>query len=115
MKLDVLRAYLCSKQSVIECTPYGRQTLVYKVNGEVCALIGWLDNPVHLTLKCDPDRALLLRDMYDAVQPSTFMNRRHWNTIALDGALDDATIQAMVDEALQLVMAEARAATIPHG
>ena len=64
---------------------------------------------MHLTLKCDPDRALLLRDMYDAVQPSTFMNRRHWNTIALDGSLDDDTICTMIDEAYAVVTAQVRA------
>lgn len=108
MVLDFLRNYLRTKDGVIECTPYGRQTLVYKAGAEIFALIGWLDRPMHLTVKCDPDRAILLRDMYDAVQPSTFMNRRHWNTIALDDSLDEETICTMIDDAYAAVAAEAR-------
>lgn len=103
MLIEELRSYLASGHRVSECAPYGRQTWVYEVDGEVFALLSHMDRPPHLTLKCDPENALILRSMYEAVQPSTFMNRRHWNTISIDGRLDDETIRAMIDEAHALV------------
>lgn len=103
MQIEKLRSYLCSGHRVCECAPYGRQTWVYKLDGEVFALLSHMDQPPHLTLKCDPDRAQILRGIYPAVKPSTFMNRRHWNTIALDGGLDDETIKSLIDDAYALV------------
>ena len=115
MDLDALQEYLRSKPETSECLPYGAQTLVYKLGDEVFALLSWQDSPVHLTLRCDPDRALRLRDMYDAVRPSTFMNRRNWNTISLDGSLDEATIFSMIDNAFELVQVATGSSAISHG
>jgi predicted DNA-binding protein (MmcQ/YjbR family) len=103
MLIEELRSYLSAGQRVNECAPYGHQTWVYKVDNDVFALLSHMDQPPHLTLKCDPDRALFLRSMYDSIQPSMFMNRRHWNTITLDDRLDDDTIQALIDESYALV------------
>ena len=103
MLIEELRSYLRAGQRVSECAPYGRQTWVYKIDNKIFALLSHMDQPPHLTLKCDPDRALFLRSMYDTIQPSTFMNRRHWNTIALDDRLDDGTIQSLIDESYELV------------
>lgn len=103
MLLKDLRAYLCSGHRVCECTPYGRQTWVYKLDEDIFALLSHMDRPPHLTLKCDPNRALILRSIYQAIQPSTFMNRRHWNTIAIDGRLDDGMIELLINEAYALV------------
>jgi len=108
MLIEELRSYLCAGQRVSECAPYGHQTWVYKVDDRVFALLSHMDRPPHLTIKCDPDRALILRSMYETIQPSMFMNRRHWNTIALDGRLDDETIQVLIDEAYMLVDEDAQ-------
>ena len=103
MLIEELRSYLRTGQRVSECAPYGRQTWVYKIDDKIFALLSHMDQPPHLTLKCDPDHALILRSMYDAIQPSNFMNRRHWNTIALDDRLDDDTIRTLIDESNALV------------
>ncbi len=103
MQIEALRSYLCSGRRAQECAPYGRRTRVYKIEDDVFALLSHMDQPPHLTLICDPARASILRSMYDAIRPSTFMNRRHWNTITLDGRLDDETLKALIDESYALV------------
>ncbi len=114
MRIEQLRSYLCAGQRARECAPYGLQTWVYKIDDDVFALLSHMDQPPHLTLRCEPDRASLLRSMYDAIQPSTFMNRRHWNTITLDGRLDDETIKALIDESCALVDQRDRSSFHPN-
>lgn len=104
MNLDALRAYLTQKQRVTEETPFGPDALVFKVCGKMFALVGWQSSPLRLSLKCDPDDALALRDMYPAVQPGYYLNKKHWNTITLDGTIPDADLFTMIDNSYRLVV-----------
>lgn len=104
MDFGQLRAYLSAKEDACEETPFGPQTLVYKVHGRMFALVAWQDTPLRITLKCDPGYALILRDLYRAVQPGYYMNKRHWNTICLDGSLNDAEICALIDDSYALIL-----------
>ncbi|MCP5094510.1 MAG: MmcQ/YjbR family DNA-binding protein, partial [Chloroflexi bacterium] len=85
MELETLRTYLMNKPGTTEERPFGPQALVYKIVGKMFALVAWELDPLDISLKCDPDEALFLRDMYTAVRPGYHMNKRHWNTISLDG------------------------------
>ena len=87
MRLETLRTYLLKKKGATEECPFGPETLVFKVAGKMFALVAWEETPLRMTLKCDPDHALHLRANYKAVQPGYYMNREHWNTIALDGTI----------------------------
>ena len=104
LTLDSLRAYLLSKKDATEETPFGPDALVFKVMGKMFALLAWQSDPLRITLKCDPDDALALRQQYAAVQPGYYMNKRHWNTVTLDGSIPEAELWAMIDDSYALVV-----------
>jgi len=103
--LDLLRSCLLAKKGTTEEQPFGPDVLVYKVQGKMFALLAWQDDPLRITLKCDPDDALALRQQYAAVQPGYHMNKRHWNTITLDGSVPQPALEEMIDDSWALVVA----------
>jgi predicted DNA-binding protein (MmcQ/YjbR family) len=104
MQLEPLRAYLLRKPSVTEETPFGPDALVFKVAGKIFALVAWQETPLAISLKCDPDFVPILRQQYAAVQPGYHLNKRHWNTVTLDGSIPEAEILAMIDDSYDLVV-----------
>lgn len=104
MELKALRMYLMEKSGTTEETPFGPEALVYKVVGKMFALVAWEDDPLSITLKCEPGQALLLRDVYPAVRPGYHMNKTHWNTIILDGTIPAAELWGMIDDSYDLVV-----------
>jgi predicted DNA-binding protein (MmcQ/YjbR family) len=103
MDLPDLIAYCTSKPGAEETTPFGPDHLVYKVNGKMFALTSPDEFPPRVNLKCDPERALELRDRYEAIIPGYHMNKRHWNTLILDGSLPDQLVRELIDHSYQLV------------
>lgn len=92
-----------SKKGVVEERPFGPDTVVFKVVGKIFALIG--DNePLQVNLKCDPDEAIFLRQMYTAVQPGYHMNKRHWNTVTVDDSIPEEEVWQMIDSSYNLVV-----------
>ena len=81
MDLDSVHAYLMAKKGATEEWPFDLETPVYKVMGKMFALLAPEQEPPRITLKCDPDHALMLRDVYPAVIPGYYMNKRHWNCL----------------------------------
>lgn len=104
MELETLRATLLAKPGTTEEMPFGPEVLVYKVMGKMWALVAWDEDPRHLTLKSDPDLAMLLRDMYPAVRPGYHMNKVHWNTITLDSSVPEAELLSMIGDSYGLVV-----------
>ena len=104
MEFEKLRAYLLNKKSAIEDFPFGPEAMVFKVMGKMFALIALDELPLRMNLKCDPDLAMHFRAMYEAVNPGYHMNKRHWNTITLDGSIDDGEIFTMIDDSYNLVV-----------
>ena len=105
MDLEAFREYCLTKVNVTEGTPFGGDVLVFKVGGKIFALASLDDVPGHVNLKCDPERALDLRDRYEEVQPGYHMNKKHWNTIELGGRIPDAELRRMIDHSYELVVA----------
>ena len=93
-----------SKQFVSEELPFGPQALVFKVKGKMYALIAWKEDPLYLSLKCDPDRANSLRASYSSIKPAYHMNKKHWNMIYLDGILNENQLKEMIDHSYDLVV-----------
>jgi predicted DNA-binding protein (MmcQ/YjbR family) len=104
MVLEALRRDLLAHSGTTEETPFGPEALVFKVMGKMYALVAWDEDPLHLTLKCDPDQALFLRDLYPAVRPGYHMNKRHWNTITLDGSIPDEELRRLITDSYDLVV-----------
>jgi predicted DNA-binding protein (MmcQ/YjbR family) len=106
--LEEFREYCLTKADVSEGTPFGPETLVFKVGGKIFALASLDDIPPRVNLKCDPERALDLRDRYEEVQPGYHMNKKHWNTIDLSGRIPAAELRRMIDLSYELVSASLR-------
>jgi len=104
MDFELLRSYLLSQAGAVEDFPFDSVTLVIKVCGKMFALVGLNDDPLRVNLKCDPGKAEFLRKHYPAVTPGYHMNKRHWNTVILDGSIPDDLILQMIDDSYALVV-----------
>ena len=102
MTLDNFRTYCLSKRGVTEELPFDNQTLVYKVMGKMFALTG-IDSFASINLKCDPELAAELREQYAAVEPGYHMNKKHWNTVLIDGSISDKLLKEWTDHSYTLV------------
>ena len=103
MDLAQFREYSLSKSRATESTPFGPDVLVFKVSGKMFALATLDEVPTRVNLKCDPDLALELRDRYDQVTPGYHMNKKHWNTVELEGGIPDLELRKMIDHSYDLV------------
>ena len=104
MELESLRTYLLKKKGTFEDFPFGPEVMVFKVRGKMFALVALAESPLRINLKCDPDLALHLREAYKAIQPGYHMNKKHWNTIILDGSIPVDEILIMIDDSYDLVV-----------
>jgi predicted DNA-binding protein (MmcQ/YjbR family) len=104
MDLETIRKYCLEKKYSTESFPFGESTLVFKVRGKMFLLVGLDDHPLQINVKCDPEKAEELREQYSSVIPAYHMNKKHWNTIVLNGQLALKQIREMIDESYQLVV-----------
>ena len=103
MNIEEFREYCMLKPGVTEEFPFDETTLVFKVMGKMFALTN-LDGDWSLNLKCDPIRAIELREMYPAIQPGYHMHKALWNTVMMDGSLSRQLILELIDHSYQLVV-----------
>jgi predicted DNA-binding protein (MmcQ/YjbR family) len=103
MDLEEFREYCLRKPNAGESTPFGEDVLVFKVGGKIFALASLDDIPPRVNLKCDPERALDLRDRYEDVRPGYHMNKKHWNTVELAGRIPERELRGMIDHSYELV------------
>ena len=101
---DAVRRHCLDKPGVEEGRPFGPEVLVMKVLGKVFALIADGDEPAAVSLKCEPEIAAALRAAYPAVTPGYHLNKRHWNTVVLDGSVTRAEVFAWIDDSYDLVV-----------
>lgn len=104
MDFAALRKYLAAKPGAVEDFPFDTVTLVFKVGGKMYALVATDEEPLRMNLKCDPLKAQVLREYYPSVRPGYHMNKRHWNTVVLDGSIPDAELRSMIDDSYALVV-----------
>jgi predicted DNA-binding protein (MmcQ/YjbR family) len=104
MNAESFRAHCLGKSNATEGTPFGPDNIVFKVKGKMFALLAFEEVPPRANLKCDPDLALELRDRYEQVEPGYHMNKKHWNTVVLDGVIPDREIRKMIDDSYGLVV-----------
>ena len=103
MNIETIREYCISKKGATESFPFGDDTLVYKVKNKIFALVN-LDGNLSINLKCDPVLALELREKFAAVTSGYHMNKKHWNTINLDGTIPDKEVYLWIDHSYMLVL-----------
>ncbi|HNR43324.1 MAG TPA: MmcQ/YjbR family DNA-binding protein [Bacteroidales bacterium] len=102
MNIESLREYCISKKDVTESFPFGDDTLVFKTQGRIFALAN-LEGDLSVNLKCDPGLAIELRERYSSVMPGYHMNKKHWNTVRIDGSVPDREVFSWVDNSYDLV------------
>ncbi len=104
MHIEELREYILQKALVTEGFPFGEDTLVFKVKEKIFLLTGLNSAPLQFNVKCYPDKAIQLREEYPGcVLPGYHMNKKHWNTIIVDGTLSKKQLKEMIDHSYQLV------------
>jgi len=99
-----LRDHCLSFAGAEETFPFGPRTSVFKVAGRMFALSELGSDPLRVSLKCEPDLAQALREANPAVIPGYHLNKRHWNTVIIDGSLPDGTIREMIEDSYDLVV-----------
>ena len=104
MDIEQLREYCLTKPEAEECFPFGPETLVYKVNGKIFLLASIDKQPLQFNVKCDPDKAIDLRERYASVIPGYHMNKKLWNTIIIDGTLSSNQLREFVDDSYTMVI-----------
>ena len=104
MNIEAFREYCLGKPAATEGTPFGPDDIVFKVEGKIFAIAALMEVPPAVNLKCDPDLALELRDRYEQVRPGYHMNKKHWNTVVLDGVIPRDEIRKMIDHSYDLVV-----------
>jgi predicted DNA-binding protein (MmcQ/YjbR family) len=105
MNIEQIREYCLKKKGVTEEFPFDAETLVFKVAGKIFLLASLESIPLQINLKCDPEKAIEMREEYEAVQPGYHMNKNHWNTIILDGSVSVRNIFEWIDDSYRLVVA----------
>ncbi|MGE6109577.1 MmcQ/YjbR family DNA-binding protein [Aeromonas sobria] len=105
MTLTQLREFLLSLPGAAEDTPFGPEYLVYRIAGKMFALLSWQEAPMRLNLKCEPELALLLREIHPEVTPGYHMNKQHWNTVILSESLPDDLWQGWIVHSYERVVA----------
>ena len=103
MNIETYRSYCLTKKGVTEEFPFDQDTLVYKVMGKMFALAD-VDTFQSINIKCDPEKAIQLRETYEGVTPGYHMSKKHWNTVLTDGSVADSLIFQWIDDSYQLVV-----------
>jgi len=103
LNVEKLRDYCLLKKGVTEGFPFGEDTLVFKV-GEKLFLLTSLEQNDRFNVKCDPERAVELRERYSEIKPGFHMNKVHWNTVHMDGNLTEKLLHEMIDHSYELVL-----------
>jgi predicted DNA-binding protein (MmcQ/YjbR family) len=104
MDATELRAWCLEQARAIEDFPFGPEHSVFKVAGKMFALSALDRTPLEVSVKCDPDLAIALRQSYPAIRPGYHLNKRHWNTITLDGSLSDQFVRDLIEDSYDLVV-----------
>lgn len=104
MNIEELREYCLSKKGVEESMPFGPDALVLKVMGKVFLITMLEARPLQFNAKCDPEKAIELREQYSCVIPGYHMSKKHWNTVIADGSVTDVLLQKWISDSYFLVI-----------
>src|SRR3954454_144996 len=101
---DELRASCLARAGATETFPFGPENSVFKVGGKMFAISALGRTPPEISLKCEPELAAELRSTYPGIRPGYHLNKRHWITITLDGALPDGFVRDLIEDSYDLVV-----------
>jgi predicted DNA-binding protein (MmcQ/YjbR family) len=100
---ETFREYCLGLEHTTEGTPFGPEVLVFKVKGKMFATLALEESPGRVNLKCNPDRALQLREQFSSILPGYHMNKTHWNTLVMDGEIPEDLFEELIKHSYQLI------------
>jgi len=103
MNVEQLREYSLMKPGAEETLPFGPDNIVFKVDGKMFMLLSLESQPTQFNVKCDPGKAEELREEFACVLPGYHMNKKHWNTIVVDGSVSSRLLKEWIDHSYELV------------
>jgi len=103
MNIEDLRDYVLSLKNVEESFPFGEDTLVFKTNNKIFLLVSLSSSPLQFNVKCNPEKAIELREEYSCILPGYHMNKKHWNTVIVDGTLSQSQLKSFIKDSFELV------------
>ncbi len=103
MNIEDLRDYVLSLKNVEESFPFGEDTLVFKTNNKIFLLVSLSVSPLQFNVKCNPEKAIELREEYSCILPGYHMNKKHWNTVIVDGTLSQSQLKSFIKDSFELV------------
>jgi predicted DNA-binding protein (MmcQ/YjbR family) len=103
MDIEIIRDYCLKKKGVTEGFPFGEGTLVFKVINKLFCLSN-LEPPISINIKCEPEKALELREKYEGVIPGYHMNKKHWNTVEINSDIPGKEVLSWIDDSYNLVV-----------
>ena len=104
MNIEAFRIFCLSKAGTEECLPFDEHTLVFKVMGKMFALTSLNSETFTVNLKCDPDKALELREVHPQIIPGFHMNKKHWNTVSFEDGLINSILKEQIDHSYAMVV-----------
>jgi len=103
MNVETIREYCISKKAVTESFPFDEVTLVFKVANKMFALLS-LDEDLSINLKCDPEKAIELREEFPFILPGYHMNKVHWNTVKINEGISERMLKELIDKSYDLIV-----------
>src|SRR6185437_12641988 len=103
MNIEELRDFVLSLENVEEGFPFGEDTLVFKIDKKIFLLVSLSSIPLQFNVKCNPDYAIELREEYSCILPGYHMNKKHWNTVIVDGTLSQSQLKSFIKDSFELV------------
>lgn len=103
MHIESFREYCLSMSGADESLPFDENTLCFKVKGKIFAICDIMDFE-SINLKCDPEKAIQLREEFEGVEPGYHMNKKHWNTVMMDHSIPDNLVREWTRESYELVV-----------
>lgn len=103
MDIEQIREYCLSKPGVEESLPFGPDVVVFKIDGKIFLLLPLDTDQPQFNVKCNPDKAEELREQHECVKPGYHMNKKHWNTVVVDGSVSTKLLKEWIDHSYELV------------
>lgn len=103
MDIEELRDFVLTMKDVEESFPFGEDTLVFKTNNKIFLLVSLSSSPLQFNAKCDPEKAIQLREEFPCILPGYHMNKKHWNTVIIDGRLSKSQLKEFIKDSYHLV------------
>ena len=104
-RMDVLRDYMLGMPHTTDDFPFGPEAMVFRVAGKIFGIMPWEETPISISLKCDPDRAVQLREQHPGITGAYHLNKTHWNGVKMDDSVSLELVKELMDHSYELIVA----------